>query len=62
MKTAGVLRDLAYGTEILLSGPLDLENENKFEESLEQRTSDSLYCKDVRHKDTKTLIFKYNIS
>jgi hypothetical protein len=32
MKIASVLRDLAYGTEILLSRPLDFENE--FDQSL----------------------------
>jgi hypothetical protein len=57
-----VLWDLAYGIEILLSRPLDFENENKFYESLKQQSNDSLYCKDVRHKEIKTLILKYKIS
>jgi hypothetical protein len=61
MKVASVLRDLAYGTEIVLSRPLYFENENKFNQSLEQQTSDSLYYKDVRHKEIKTLILKYKI-
>jgi hypothetical protein len=62
MKTASVVRDFAIGIEILLSRPLDFENENEVDQSLEQQSSDSLYCKDVRHKDIKTLILKYKIS
>jgi hypothetical protein len=62
MKTRSVLRDLAYGTEILLSRHLDFENENEFDQSLEQQTSDSLYCTDVRHKEIKNLTLKYKIS
>jgi hypothetical protein len=62
MKTGSVLRDLAHGTEILLSRPLDFENENGFDQSQEQQTSDSLYCTDVRHKEIKTLTPKYKIS
>jgi hypothetical protein len=56
MKTTTVFRDLAYGTEILLYRPLNFENENKFDESPVQGSGDSLYCKDVRHKECKTLI------
>jgi hypothetical protein len=49
-------------SEILLFRPLDFENKNNFDQSLEQQTTDILYCKDVRHKDTKTLTLKYKIS
>jgi hypothetical protein len=56
MQTATVFRDLAYGPDILLSRPLNFENENKFDESPVQGSGDSLYCKDVRHKQFKTLI------
>jgi len=56
MKIATVFRDLAYGTEILLYRPLNFENENKFDESPFQGGGDSLYCKDVRHKEFKILI------
>jgi len=59
MKTASVFRDVARGTEILLYRPVNFKNENKFYESLEQQSSDSLYCKDLRHKEIKTLILIY---
>jgi hypothetical protein len=57
---ASVLIDLAYGMEILLSRPLNFENE--FNQSLGQQNSDSLYFMDVKHKEIKTLILKYKIS
>jgi hypothetical protein len=60
VKIASILRDLAYGTEILLSRPLDFENE--LDQSLGQQNSDSLYCMDVKHKEIKTLILKYKNS
>jgi hypothetical protein len=50
MKIASILRDLAYGTEIVLCRPLDFEYENEFDKSLEQQNSDSLYGKGERHK------------
>jgi len=56
MKTATVFRDLAYGTEILLYRPLNFENENKFDESPFHASGDSLYCKDISHKEFKTII------
>ena len=58
MKTASVFRGLAYGSEILLSGSLNSENKNKFDEPLDQRTCDSLYREDVRHKELESLIFE----
>ena len=56
MQTVTVFRDLAYGTEILLSRTLNFENENKFDESAFQGRGDSLYCKDIRHKELKPLL------
>jgi len=51
-----VFRDLAYGIEILLSRSGDFENKNKFDESLDQRICDSLYRKNVRHKELENII------
>jgi hypothetical protein len=42
--------------QILLYRPLKFENENKSDESPNQWSGDSLYCKDVRHKEFKMLI------
>ena len=56
MKTASVFRGLAYGTEILLSRSLKLENKNKFNESLDQPICDSLYRKDISHKELESVI------
>jgi hypothetical protein len=42
--------------QILLYRSLNFENENKFDEFPFQGSGDSLYCKDVRHEEFKTLI------
>ena len=56
MKTASVIRGLAYGIAILLSGSHNFKNKNKFGESLDQQIYDSLYRKDVRHKELVSVI------
>ena len=56
MKTASVFRSLAYGKEILLSRSRNFENKNKFDKSLDQRICDSLYRRDVRHKELENVI------
>ena len=57
MKTASVIRGIAYGIEILLSRSSNFKNKNKFDESLDQRIYDSLYRKDVRHKELESANF-----
>jgi hypothetical protein len=37
------------------AGSRHILHANEFDQSLEQQTTDSLYCKDVRHKVNKTL-------
>ena len=59
MKTASVVRGLAYGIEILLSRSSNFKNKNKFDESLDQRIYDSLYRKDVRHKELESVISEF---
>jgi len=39
-----------------VSRHLNFENENEFDESPVQGSGDSLCCKDVRHKELKSLI------
>jgi len=61
MKTTSVIRGLAYGIEILLSRSSNFKNKNKYDDSLDQRNYDSLYRRDVRHKELESVISEFQL-